>query len=248
MRRLHAKTCPACLVQYETRQSHQKCCSHACAAHLHRGYGTTTYAKACPTCKKNYRGTKNQKYCSAACRNIGRDTGTPLHLRPLRNRLKGVWEHIVKRCTDSGDANYKNYGGRGITLCEDWLTLDGFCAWAIPSGYRIGLTIERVDNDRDYSPSNCRWATRHEQARNTRQNTWLTAWGEIKCLTDWGLDQRARYGSKGIEHRISLGLSSEDAIAGPSLKTIAGRAQFGLRPRKRLDDSIGTKNALLPVA
>ena len=72
------------------------------------------------------------------------------------------------RTLNSKHKDYVNYGGRGITICEEWLDVQNFYNWAISNGYSDGLSIDRIDNDAGYSPENCRWTTRTIQSRNQR--------------------------------------------------------------------------------
>jgi hypothetical protein len=92
---------------------------------------------------------------------------------------------MVRRCNAKKAANYKRYGGRGIKVCDEWLNIENFEKWVNESGYKEGLTIERVDNDGDYCPQNCRWATRKEQANNRSSNVIISYDGEQHNLTEW---------------------------------------------------------------
>lgn len=87
------------------------------------------------------------------------------------HKLYRVWASMKGRCLDKGDSSYSNYGGRGISICHDWMNdFNIFYNWAISNGYRDGLSIDRINNDGNYEPSNCRWATAKTQCRNTRKS------------------------------------------------------------------------------
>ena len=100
------------------------------------------------------------------------------------SRLYVIWRNINNRCYYKKDINYKNYGGRGIKVCKEWRdSYPLFKEWAIKSGYKETLTIDRIDNNGNYSPQNCKWSTRKEQNRNkstTKLNS--TKVKEIKIL------------------------------------------------------------------
>lgn len=114
-----------------------------------------------------------------------------------------VYTHMRGRCCCQTDARYSFYGGRGIKVCEEWLNdFQAFYDWAITNGYQKGLTIDRIDNDGDYEPSNCRWATVKVQANNKSNNHFLEHDGERLTIAQWsdktGISQDA------IERRINL--------------------------------------------
>lgn len=109
-----------------------------------------------------------------------------LKRKPWRSehKLYKVWRGMKRRCTEPAYRAYERYGGRGIGFCERWKDYDSFFEDMSPS-YKDGLTLERIDNSLDYSPSNCRWATLKEQANNRRSNRNLTWNGETKTMTQW---------------------------------------------------------------
>lgn len=127
--------------------------------------------------------------------------------------LYNTWCGMKRRCFNQNYSRYKDYGGRGITICEEWLDFDNFVDWAKENGFEIGLTIERIDNDGNYEPSNCAWITRAEQNRNRRSNKYIEYQGETKTLAEWCEKLGLKYGR--VQERLASGWSVEDAFTQP---------------------------------
>src|SRR3990167_5643678 len=127
------------------------------------------------------------------------------------SRARNIWRWMMRRCYDPKTVKYDRWGGRGITVCERWHDLRNFFT---DMGHPPpGMTIDRINNDGNYEPSNCRWAAYKQQARNTARNRYLEFRGEKKLLTDWGLQYRINLST--LHHRLSCGWSIEDALTKP---------------------------------
>lgn len=101
-------------------------------------------------------------------------------------RLYHIWQGIRKRCNDKNSPCYDRYGGRDIKVCAEWNdSFEPFYEWAINNGYSDDLSIDRIDNNGNYEPDNCRWATNQEQSRNRRSNINITIGNATKTLTEW---------------------------------------------------------------
>lgn len=101
-------------------------------------------------------------------------------------RIYEIWQGMKKRCYNPRDLRYHRYGGRGITVCNEWKNdFKSFYLWAINHGYSENLTIDRIDNDKGYSPDNCRWADRTTQCRNRSTNVNITIGNSTRTLTEW---------------------------------------------------------------
>ena len=108
------------------------------------------------------------------------------HGQSAQNRTPeySCWDSMKQRCLNQSHTSYENYGGRGITICEAWLSFDNFFN---DMGQRPSPrhTLERIDNNRGYEPGNCKWATRGEQLRNTRRSRYVEHDGQRKVIADW---------------------------------------------------------------
>ena len=101
-------------------------------------------------------------------------------------RLYSIWQGMKERCYRKTSSCYKNWGGRGIDVCDEWRNdFAVFYQWAIDNGYKKNLTIDRIDNNAGYNPQNCRWVTIKEQCRNRRSNIDITIGNTTKTLTEW---------------------------------------------------------------
>lgn len=107
--------------------------------------------------------------------------GRSFYKEPWYNSYRGM----MSRCYRPKDASYKYYGGRGITVCDEWHNILNFEMWVKENPYFKGATLDRIDSNGNYSPDNCRWATMSEQDKN-RRNSVLIEWnGEIHNIPEW---------------------------------------------------------------
>lgn len=100
-------------------------------------------------------------------------------------RLYSVWVSMIHRCENPQRKKYKDYGARGIAVCKEWHEPNAFMDWAEDNGYAEGLQLDRINNDGNYEPTNCRWVTPKENSRNRRNTKLLTVNGETKCVAEW---------------------------------------------------------------
>ena len=109
-------------------------------------------------------------------------------------RIHNIWANMKSRCFNPKDARYTDYGGRGIKVCDEWKNdFFAFYKWAMENGYSENLTIDRIDNDGDYTPSNCRWVSRKVQSLNKSTNRYITYNGQTKTITQWATDNNMPY-------------------------------------------------------
>lgn len=128
-----------------------------------------------------------------------------------KTRLFSIWANMKTRCINPRSTHYNRYGGRGITVCDEWRdNFQSFYEWAMANGYKDDLTIDRIDNNGNYEPSNCRWTTSKEQARNTSRNVLITIDGETKSLMSWCEKYNINY--KTVRDRLKRGWTIEKSL------------------------------------
>ena len=121
------------------------------------------------------------------------------------------WSSMKDRCNNHNSQAYGNYGGRGISVCKEWNdSFENFLKWAIESGYNEGMTLDRIDNNKGYSPENCRWATKFQQGRNKRNNHLITYNGKTQCIAAWSEETGIRRDT--LLYRINHFKSIEDVF------------------------------------
>lgn len=135
--------------------------------------------------------------------------------RMSKTRIYGIWSSMRQRCSNKNLPSYKNYGGRGISVCDEWNnSFEAFNEWAMSNGYEEGLSIERIDNNGNYCPDNCKWITKSGQANNRRMNKHIEYKGEIHNLSEWCNILGISYSL--VHNRMNkLGWSFERAVETP---------------------------------
>lgn len=136
-------------------------------------------------------------------------------------RIYNIWQSMKQRCQNKNAQAYKNYGGRGITVCPEWLGESGFenfRDWSFSNGYADNLTIDRINNDGNYEPSNCRWVDMKTQSNNRRGNRMIEYNGEIHTLSEWSEITGIKIGA--LNSRLKRGWSCKECIETPLGKRI----------------------------
>lgn len=136
------------------------------------------------------------KSCGCYRKDNARKQSKELETHHLSNtRLFEIHRAMKRRCYDKEVKNYNNYGARGITVCDEWLnSLESFAKWSYDNGYNDTLTIDRIDNNGNYEPSNCRWVDQQTQQNNKRNNIFLEYNGEKKTIAQWSRELNISYG------------------------------------------------------
>lgn len=125
-------------------------------------------------------------------------------------RLYSIWRHMLDRCRNPNNDSWMYYGGSGIAVCSEWKKFKLFEAWALNNGYKDNLTIDRIDVNGNYEPSNCRWADMKTQNNNRRNSRYLEYNGERHTIAEWAVLLNVPY--KRIYRRIELGYPISAAL------------------------------------
>jgi len=104
-----------------------------------------------------------------------------------------TWHNMLQRCENPNNKRYKDYGGRGITVCDEWHDPQIFISWALASGWEKGLALDRIDNNGNYKPDNCRFVTPKENSRNKRNNHLITFDGKTQTMAQWAEEVNIPY-------------------------------------------------------
>lgn len=175
-------------------------------------------------CKERYKHNVIKYKCQCDCGNIFYTRSVSLRSGKTKScgclkhgksntRLYKIYEGMKKRCYCETDYHYVRWGERGITICDEWLNnFMSFYNWAMSNGYQDNLTIDRIDNNKGYDPTNCRWITNKEQANNRRSNVRLTYNGKTQTIAQWAEELNIHY--KCLWKRHKLGWSDKECLFG----------------------------------
>lgn len=166
----------------------------------------------------------------------------------LNKELNIRYKHIKERCNNPNHKSYSRYGGRGVKMCEEWSEdYDAFESWCFENGYQKNLAIDRIDNDGDYAPDNCRFVTLQENNQNRGTSRYYTIDGETKNLQQWCNFYGIKRGT--VVTRLQHGWPIEDALTAPIHSNERDRTSYIGKRFGRLevidyagDDAIGSDN------
>lgn len=134
-----------------------------------------------------------------------------------QHRIYSIYTHMIGRCYNKSEAGYESYGGRGVSVCDEWKNdFSEFAKWAFAHGYGDELTLDRIDVNGNYCPENCRWATYKEQANNTRKNHIIQYHGETFTMREFCDKYHFSYSL--LNSRLFRGWDLEKAIETPRME------------------------------
>ena len=169
--------------------------------------GNITFVETC-----NLRGNRTK---SCGCYKMDGLLSRSTKHNQRHTKLYEVWKGIKQRCLNSNHKAFKNYGGRGISICDEWKdNFSSFYNWAMQNGYSDELSIDRINNDGNYEPNNCRWVDRKTQANNTRTNHFITYNNETHTIAEWSRILNIKYSV--ILYRLHHNWSIEKTFTTPT--------------------------------
>lgn len=152
----------------------------------------------------------NTKSCGCSLRKKKYDKET----EKIMKRLQNIYYCMKQRCYKKNNPTYKYYGARGVTICEEWLKdINNFHNWAMSSGYKNNLTIERIDVNGNYEPNNCKWVTKTQQGYNRTNTVSYTIDNQTKCLSEWCKIYNINY--EVVYKRLKRGQDIKEALSEP---------------------------------
>lgn len=178
--------------------------------------------KTCVACGNVFQKSRGEgkrwltrQHCTTGCalRGRSRDTHWLVKHSASDDPVYKVWTAMRQRCLNPNSKHWNRYGGRGISVCDRWNSFDAFAADMGPRP--SGSTLERIDNDRGYSPDNCRWASRREQSNNTSNNRLITVGRVTKTVRQWERDLGFKRGT--VSMRLRLGWPADKAVMTPPI-------------------------------
>lgn len=151
----------------------------------------------------------NEKSKSCGCINIKHNKS--------KSRIYKIWKGIKTRCYNKNNSRYSFYGGRGIRMCDEWVNnFTLFYDWSVENGYNENLSIDRIDVNGNYEPSNCRWVDDITQSNNCRTNIYVTLNGVTKTLKQWCREYKTNYSR--VYYRVTHGWRLEDSLVTPPMR------------------------------
>lgn len=166
---------------------------------------------------------RKQQVMSCGCLKIQAAENARSHIKNhnennrSKHLLYRIWYQMIRRCENPKTNHYDRYGGRGISVCEEWHNFETFLNWSISSGWQPkGYSLDRINNDGNYEPSNCRWATRLQQGSNKSSNVIIEYNGQSKSMIEWSIETGIRWSA--LNHRINRGWDVERALTTPMSK------------------------------
>lgn len=165
---------------------------------------------------------------SKSCGCYEREKASKTHKKHgmAKSRLYSIWLNMRDRCYREKNNHYHVYGEKGISVCPEWLGehgFDNFSKWSMANGYKDNLTLDRIDNDKGYSPGNCRWATQKEQQNHRTNNHYVEINGVTKSLMEWCESGIYEANYPTVKQRIRMGWDDISAITKPVNKKFRSR-------------------------